>query len=630
MPRSPGSAAPSTPAPTGDRILPLAAVLVLAVFAVYANTLSAPFVFDDIPAIEENLTIRDLGNLRAVFSPPADGSSATNRPLVNLTLALNHAAGGMNPFGYRLTNVALHALATLALFGLVRRTCLSPLLRLRFGSVAPSVAFGTALLWAVHPLQTETVICVIQRTEGLVGLFYLLACYGFVRAAEEPAPGEVQTGATARAGWMALTVASGLLGVASKEVIATVPVLLLLYDRTFVAGTFREAWRRRRRLHLTLAATWLPLAWLILSGGRRGGTVGFGLGMSVWEYALTQCEALVRYLGLSVWPHPLVLDYGGSLAGGLGEVWLQAVLLLALLGATAVALRCRPAAGFLGAWFFVILAPSSSFIPLTTQTMAEHRMYLPLAAIVVAVVGGLWLRLRRGAGAVVLALAVGLGALSMRRNADYHSALAIWTDTVAKQPLNPRARDNLSVQLSLAGRISEALFHGKVALAFVPTDPMAHLNFGNTCARAGLVEEAKTEYETALRLKPGYADAHYNLGNLFAGTGRMAEALAQFEAAVRFNPRHLGARVNLGNVLESMGRLGEAIGQFEAALRLAPDNPEAHYNFGNALLESGRLPEAAAHYGEALRLRPTYEKARTNLDRVRALLGRTGAAPGVP
>jgi tetratricopeptide (TPR) repeat protein len=614
MSRPPASDTSVSPGVPRGPIALAALVIVAAVLAVYANTLRAPFVFDDRPAIVENPTIRDLGNLGAVLSPPAEvGSSANSRPLVNLSLALNYAAGGLDPTGYHAVNLGLHALAALTLFGLVRRLCLRPALAGRFGPVAWPFALAAALVWAVHPLQTETVTCVIQRTEGMVGLLYLLAAYALVRSADTGAnPG-------ARRAWSVALVAACLLGVFTKELIATAPVVLLLLDRTFLAGSFGAAWRQRRGLYLTLAATWLPLAGVVLAGGRRGGTVGFGLGVSSWDYLLTQARALVLYLRLTVWPHPLVLDYGTDVVKGLGEVWPQALLVLALLAVTAVALVRRPVAGFLGAWCFLILAPSSSVVPLTSQTIAEHRMYLPLAALATAAVAGLWARLGRRAWLVATALVLGLGAATVRRNLDYRTALGIWEDTAAKAPDNPRALNNLVSELLPAGRVDEALVHGQRAVELAPADASIHVNLGTALQLAGRTSEALPQYEEGLRLDPASVDGRFNHGIILAGLGRLPEARGRFESVLRDRPGHVGARVNLGNVLAGLGLRSEAIAQYRQALALDAANPEAHYNLGNALLTSGRLGEAAAEYEAALRLKPDYAKAQTNLEQVRRL-----------
>jgi hypothetical protein len=234
--------------------------------------------------------------------------------------------------------------------GVIRRTLLLPRLRERFGRDATNLALVVALLWILHPLQTEAVTYVVQRVESLMGLFYLLTLYCFIRSLEP---------ARARR-WHWLAVGACLLGVGTKEVMVTAPVLLLLYDRTFVAGAFRRAWAERRGSHLALAATWLPLVALVASTGwNRGGTAGFNVGISPSANWLTQFEAVVRYLGLAVWPRPQVFDYGPFWYDTVTVVWWQSLVVGLLLGLTVLAVFKKPAAGFLGAWFFGILAVTS-------------------------------------------------------------------------------------------------------------------------------------------------------------------------------------------------------------------------------------------------------------------------------
>ncbi|MEI6051527.1 MAG: hypothetical protein WCQ44_02395 [Opitutaceae bacterium] len=295
--------------------------VVLLVVLVYAPSLRVPFLFDDADAVLRNPTIRRLDG--AVLHPPADGSTTTGRPVVNISYALNYALSGEEVWSYHVLNVLIHALAALALLGLMRRTlvALDPS-ALRF---QPALAGLVALLWALHPLQTETVICIAQRTEALGGLFYLVTLYAFARALADPN--------NVSRGWLLLSVAACLIGMASKEVMVTAPVLVLLYDRTFFSRSFAAAWRERRVFYFALAATWLLLIGLVLqNGGSRGVAAGFGLGLSSWSYLLKQAEGIVHYLRLSAWPHPLVLDYGTAVPASLAEVWWQGGVVLALLG----------------------------------------------------------------------------------------------------------------------------------------------------------------------------------------------------------------------------------------------------------------------------------------------------------
>ncbi|MEO6246922.1 MAG: hypothetical protein ABIQ12_15960, partial [Opitutaceae bacterium] len=380
MPRvNPRATIPPAGGTAPGRIRLAAVLIVAAVCAACHNSLGGPFVFDDVPSILENPAVRGWAALGESLRLGAEGGLTTSgRPVVALSFALNHTIGGDHVAGYHVLNGAIHAAAALCLFGLVRRTLLTPRLRGRFGAAALPLAAATALLWALHPLQTAAVTYMVQRAESLAALFVLLTLYAYVRAT-------AATGVAARR-WRGASVAACALGMASKETAATAPLLVLLYDLAFVSGALREAWTTRRGYYVALAATWLLLLWLVVGTGGRGGTAGFGAEVSAWSYALTQCRALVLYLGLVAWPYPLVFDYGPAMAGDLGEVLPQAVLIAGLIGGVVVALVRRPALGFLGAWFLLLLAPSSSFIPVVTQTMAEHRVYLPLAALVVAVI----------------------------------------------------------------------------------------------------------------------------------------------------------------------------------------------------------------------------------------------------
>ena len=233
------------------RFAPL--VLVLAIALVYARSLQVPFIFDDADAVQRNPTIRRL-DAWAIINPPADGSTTTGRPVVNVSFALNYALSGEAVWSYHAFNVAIHALTALALFGLLRRTFVA--LDPSAASFPPVLAALVALLWALHPLQTETVICIAQRTEALCGLFYLLTLYAFARAGAEPNHDSRR--------WLGISVAACLIGMATKEVMVTAPLVVLLYDRTFFARSFAAAWRQRRGFYIALAATWLLLAYLVL------------------------------------------------------------------------------------------------------------------------------------------------------------------------------------------------------------------------------------------------------------------------------------------------------------------------------------------------------------------------------
>ena len=292
--------------------VPLAAgLIVLATLAAYANSFQGVFVFDDQPSIVDNPTIRHLWPIWRVLFPPSHGETVSGRPLLNLTFAVNYALGGLNPWGYHAVNLAIHVLAALPLFGILCRTLRLPPLRDRFGRSATLPALAISLLWAVHPLQTESVTYVAQRAESLCGLFYLLTLYCFIRGATiDPAS---RSAVRRPPLWYSAAIFSCLLGMATKEVMATAPLMVLLFDRTFLAGSFAQALRRRWGLYLGLAATLGGLAYLVVATpAGRGGTAGFATpeALGAWEYIRSQPAAILHYLRLAVWPHPLCIDYG--------------------------------------------------------------------------------------------------------------------------------------------------------------------------------------------------------------------------------------------------------------------------------------------------------------------------------
>lgn len=569
-----------------------AGIILAAALVAYANSFSVPFLLDDLWSILSNASIRRLWPIGPVLFPSA-ADPVPCRPLLNLSFALNYAVGGTAVAGYHWGNWLIHAGAGLSLFGLVRRTLRLPRMQERFGAVADSFALGVALLWTLHPLQTISVTYLSQRAESLMGLCYLLTLYCFVRTATSPRP------------WVpgGLAIACCALGMASKEVMVTAPVVVVLFDRTFLAGSFKAAWQQRGRWHLGLATTWLLLGYFMVHAP-IGNHVGYATGgLTAWTSLLTESRVVTLYQKLALWPHPLIFDYGPEkTAAQLAEVWPYVLWLGLLLSVTLVALRRWPVAGFLSGCFFLILAPTSSVIPVLSQPMAENRMYLPLAAILLLGVGGLHLWLGRKSAMVVSVLAAGLGALTLQRNHDYGDALGLWRDTVAKQPGNPRA----------------------------------HCTLAHTLVReTRRIDEAIAHYETALTLKPDYPEAHNNLANLLADLPeRSTDTLAHYEAAVRLKPDYLAAHYNLAMYLERFpDRINDAISHYETILRFekirADDKRDlrkngfeylwSHYHLGTILLQTpGRLPEAIAHLEAVLRQKPNHLDARRMLEQAQS------------
>lgn len=622
----PGALWPFSESPRS--VILAAGLVVFAGLLAYQNSFWGPFVFDDQPSIVNNATIRNLASLGKVLSPPDQGETVTARPVLNLSFAINYAVGGVGVRNYHVTNLAIHLFNALLLFGILRRTLLLPCMRENWGRVSLPLALVVALAWVVHPLQTESVTYIVQRAESLMGLFYLLTFYCAIRGAES------ENAAGKGLGWYTGSVLACLLGMASKEVTVSVPLIVLFYDRAFLSGSFREAWRRRYGLYLALASTWILLAWLVLSAGNRAGSVGVNERLSAWNYLCTQCVAIVHYLRLSVWPHPLIFDYGTYIVRDVVKIVLCALVVVSLGLATTVALWRWPKASLLGLWFFAILAPTSSVLPVcASQTISEHRMYLPLAAVLTGLVFGGYLvgralmRRRRVslrasllAGGFVAALAIiALGIVTYRRNAAFSSEIAIWQDTADSMPGNARAHNNLGVALAKQKRLDDAIGHYEKALELNANYTEAHCNYGNALARQGKFADALTQYQKALAIDPEDADAHCGIGNTLAEQGQFAEAIGHYERSLRVKPQRAETYCNYGNALVGQLKFDDAVAQYRKALECDPDYAEAHYNYGNALARQSQFDDAIVHYRQALTLKPDYADARNNL--IAALVG---------
>ena len=566
-------------------------VLVACAAVLYARSLSAPFVFDDLPSIVENQNVRALWPLSRALGSPAQ-SSVAGRPLASLSFAVSYAAFGLDPRGWRALNVALHAACALLLFGLVRRSLERVSEPAGLAGSARGLAFASALLWTVHPLVTESVAYVTQRTELLVALALLGSHYAAVRGFER------ERAAESPVAWFALALAAVWLGVGAKETIVAAPPLLLLYDRAFASGSFAQALRRHRALHLGAFASWLALG-ALLAMGPRDATVGFGLPISAASYALTQIGVVAWYLRLALWPAPLVIAHDWPVATGLSDVWPALCVVAPLVAASVWACVRRPQLGFLGAWLFGILAPTSSVVPIVSELAAERRMYLPLAAIVVAAVlaGHSLLRARvpRGAfAALTAAAALALAVTSAARLELYRSTITLWSQVLEIYPehrLRDRIETTIGLELAREQRLADALPHLQRAADLRPSAAENWANLARAHFMMGDLEKAAVEYRQAVEANPIDGAQRGNLGLTLAKLQRWQEAEPELERALELDPGNSTARTVLARVLVHLGEaqvlagdLPGAIPRFQRAISLDPKFSAAQQDLVETLM----------------------------------------------
>lgn len=613
-------------------VMHYALLIVILVSIAYAGTLRTPFIFDDLPNIVENSSIRTLSLLRGLVPP--FGTGIAGRPFINLTLAVNYAISGGEPWSYHLFNLLIHVSAALCLFGVLRRSFLSDRLRESIRSAATPLAFACALLWALHPLQTQAVTYTIQRCESLMGLCFLLVFYCAIRGWQSATPRQ----------WHLAALLAFVIGIGAKEVIAVAPFLLLAYDHTFLTSGPIKALRRSSLLYAGLSLGLLCLGLLVAAGG----TVSSGTGkftLSTLDYWATQPGVLLRYLRLAFWPDRLSIDYGWSVRE-LRNTWPSLFILIILMIASFWALIRRKPWGYAGVFFFTVLAPTS-LVPLPDIAF-EHRMYLPLVAVIVTGVTGGYLLLNSavarwkereplrglvvGKGAMYLLIlsAASLLILTFARNADYESDISIWAAAVRVYPGNSRAQANLGNAYLQKGRIGSALEHLNEALHLEQENARHHAgnqaveeylrnrpvyakvqdNLGWAWLQKGNVPLAIRHLQEALKAESSYAAALAHMGIASYLQGNQADARDYFRRALGLNPFDPDIHVNLGVTLRLQGQSLEALKEFRAALRLMPRKASAHYGIGMVLIEQGKESEARSHFQEALRLDPEYEPAR--------------------
>jgi Flp pilus assembly protein TadD len=616
----------------GPRAWVAASFLAVAIGAVYGPALDVPLIFDDNSSILTNTSITTLwppvGNerQRGPLNPEPQLPTA-GRPLVNLSFAVNYYFGRYSSYDYHAVNAAIHFLSALLLWAITRRTLRMPVFGGRFEGASSWLAIAVAMLWALHPLPTEAVIYATQRTELMFALFYLATLYCSMRYWQQDAA----TGGLQRAIWLLLAVGACSCGMASKEVMVSAPLMVLLYERTFIAGSLAAALRRSWALYVGLALTWLLLLALNLSGPRSD-TAGFDLDVSAYSWWLTQAKALVMYWKLVVWPDPLLIHHEFPYLETLAEGWVYVIPVLVIgLGTLWLLWRNHPV-GYLGTWMFAILSPTL-VIPIVTEMAAERRMYLPLAAIAALFVvgsyrlcqfastnlaGGRQTRagFRRWRIAFLLAAIVlifGYGVASAKRLDVYNNVEQLWQDVLKHYPRDHMALYNRGHWLAKIGRLNEAVESFEYGLTVKPDDIDTLNNLGVTLMRLGRYSEAMQHLRHAIRVEPTAADLHSNLGIVLLRDGKLPEAMDELQTALKLDAENIDALNHLGVALLLSGRHEEAIRVLQRAVELVPDNSELRNHLGSALARSGNAAHAIEQYRRALELNPDDLEAHYNL-----------------
>jgi len=607
-------------------VIPL--VIAFSTFAAFLPALQNQFVsWDDAENFLDNPHYRGLGwtHLRWMWTTHLGHYI----PLTWMTLGLDYLLWGMNPVGYHLTSLLLHAANAVVFFFVVRRLLTRALPSPSEHGYALAVSSGVAaLVFAIHPLRVESVVWVTERRDVLSGLFYLLTILLYLRAREREERGR---------GWYWLSVAAFVCALFSKSMVVNLPVVLLILDvyplRRLggAVGWLSESARRvyvEKIPFVLLAAAASAIAVMAQSSVHAAASLAqlsipgrvaisaYGLSFYLWKMVVPVNLSPLYELPPAVnpWAPPFLLSYG----------------LVVAITALVLALR-RPLPGLLAAWvaYVVVLLPVLGIFQSGPQIAADRYTYLASLGWAILVSAGVLSHWRRrpflftGLAACVL---FGLGILTWNQVQVWRDSEKLWTHALATYPKSSIAENNLGNVRADQSKLAEAIEHYRQALDIDPEHASAHYNLGNVLAQQGKLAEASEHHRQALRLKPDYADAHNNLGNVLAQQGMLAEASEQYQRALQIRPDDADAHNNLGNALAQQGKLSEAVDHYRQALKIKPDFAKAASNLGSALAQQGKLSEAVEHYRRALEIKPDFAEALNDLGNALARQGQLAGA----
>ena len=540
--------------------------------------------------------------------------SAKARPVGNVSFALNYYFHQYELGGYHVVNIIIHILSGIVLYAFLRITLSLPAAKLNENQ-AYIISFFAALLWLVHPLQTQSVTYIVQRLNSLAALFYLLSLWFYLR-------GRLAQEKQKKWPWFACGGLAWMLALGCKQNAATLPFFVFLYEWYFFQDCSAD-WLKRNLKYLILLVFLFALVALMYIGLKPAEKMASIGDYSLKEFTflqrvLTQPRVVIYYLSLIFFPQPgrLNLDYDFPLSDSLINpvtTLLSIVGIISLLVLAFYLAKRERLISFCILWFLGNLVIESSIIPLAV--IFEHRNYLPsmmvcLIPVLLAFryVNINWLRIGLLCG-IVLVLAI----WTYQRNRVWESHLTLWTDVVKKSPNKERPHSSLALALANIGDLDKAIEHYKKALQVSSKYPQTRNNLGAALAKQGKFDEAIEQYREALQLNPAYVEVLSNLGLALKNQGKNQEAIAQYQKALAIDPGFVKAYKNMGDALVDLDKTDEAIAQYRTALRIDPHFVEAYINLGIALKNQGKINEAAAQYQKALQIKPDFEQALNNL-----------------
>ncbi len=581
--------------------------------AIYSNTFNSPFVLDDLRKILENPGIRAT-HLSPIEIVKAGFQTSKARPIAFITIALNHGLHQYDVFGYHLFNILIHVLTGFFLYLFLNTTFSIPVIQARYQHT-DLISFFAALIWLVHPIQTQSVTYIVQRANSLAAMFFILSFLFYVhgRLAEENKKQWI---------WFVASAVAWLLSLGCKQIGAILPLLVFLYEWYFFQDLKKE-WLRKSLKYLLGISAFFILLFLIYTGFNPWEKI-----QSLHDYAqheftilqrlLTQFRVVIYYISLIFFPLParLNLDYDFVLSQSLINPMSTLLSMVAIIGIIAFAFylaKNNRLISFCILWFFINHLIESSVLPLAI--IFEHRNYLPsmMVCLIPVVLAYRYIKPDWLKAALLSLLVVGLAVWTYQRNRVWENRVTLWTDVVKKSPNKARPHFNLGAAYSEQERDDEAMPLYQRALKINPNLAQPHINLGEMLERQNKIEEAAEHYRAALQIKPDLPEAHNNMGAILAKQGRTGEAIQFYQNALKIRPHYASAHFGLANTLVEKGNVEQGIRHYYLAIQFKPEYAEAHNNLGGIFLNSGEYEKAIKHYIAALQIDPNLVEAYNNL-----------------
>ena len=606
--------------------------LSIMVWAVFGQTRHYGFVFDDSMLVNDNPHVVNGLTIDGVLWAFNHSHGGHWIPLTVISHMVDCQIWGLNAGGHHLTNVLLHMATVVLLFLTLRKMT---------GAFWRSAV--VAAVFAIHPLRVESVAWVSERKDVLSGLFFMLTLWAYTRHAQRQPPPSATGFLRSPEYWLTFTCFA--LGLMSKPMLVTLPLILLLLDywplKRFASSGGAINGKHQNPVLLRLIYEKIPLLGLILVVGvilfitsANQHTMGGAFYASLEAHhdlstAFLYLNPLTRtshalltpmvYLWQMFCPVDLVVfsPPAKSLPGL--EVGLVGILLVAV-SIAVWAWRQKLAFLLTGwCWYLVMLAPILLLIQRGMEIRCDRYTYLPQIGLYIMAVWWIadlcdkrwYLRIVLGLSTVIILTALTIQAHQQTRY--WKNNFSIWTHALSCNAENYVAHDSLGIALAEQGKIELAIQHYRAALNLNQDYNLAQMNLGNALASQGKLVEAIPYFQNAIRIDPNYPEAHVNLGNALASQGKLAEAIPLFEHALELNPDFAEAHLNLGNALARQGNLAGATLHLSHALQLKPDSAMASFNLGNILASQGKLDEAVIYYERSLLSQPDYAEASANL-----------------